>query len=65
MVIILAIVVLGLTFVVGSLVMFVLGTRENQSSPPSRAAQTVFVIGILTAFFLAASYWWPFSLFGG
>jgi hypothetical protein len=59
MVLIAAIIVFGLTLVLGSLVMFVLGTRENQSTPPSKAAETIFVIGIMTAVFLAASYWFP------
>ena len=56
---ILAIIVFGLTLVVGSIVMFMFGTRENQSSPPSTAAETIFIVGIMTACFLAAFYWFP------
>ncbi len=60
MAVILAIIVLGLTFVVGSLVMFAWGTRENQSTPPSTAAENVFSIGLLLAGFIIAFHWWPF-----
>ncbi len=54
-----AICVFGLTLIIGSLVMFAFGNRENQSSPPSTAAETVFTVGLLLAFLIAASYWIP------
>lgn len=57
---IIAILVFGFTLVVGSLVMFATGTRENQSSPPSTAAETIFTTGILLACIIAVSHWLPF-----
>jgi hypothetical protein len=54
---ILAIIVFGLTPVISTLVLFRYGTRENQSLPPSRAAETTFAVGTLIAFAIAASHW--------
>jgi|SRR5580704_6172845 hypothetical protein len=56
---IIAIIVFGLTHVIGTLVLFRYGTRDNQSLPPSRAAKTTFTVGALIAFAIAASHWLP------
>ena len=56
---ILAIIVFGLTPVISTLVLFRYGTRENQSLPPSRAAETTFAVGTLIAFAIAVSHWLP------
>jgi Ni/Fe-hydrogenase subunit HybB-like protein len=58
---IVAIIVLGLTLVMSTFVLFRYGTRDNQSLPPSTAAQTTFTVGTLIAFAIAASHWLPES----
>jgi len=52
-----AIIVFGLTKVVSTLVMFRYGLSDNQTLPPSTAAQTTFRVGMLIAFAIAASHW--------
>ena len=54
---IVAIIVLGLAFVISTLVMFRYGLRDNQTLPPSTAAKTTFNVGTLIAFAIAASHW--------
>jgi hypothetical protein len=54
---IVAIIVLGLAYVISALVMFRYGLSDNQSIPPSTAAERTFTIGTLIAFAIAASYW--------
>jgi Ni/Fe-hydrogenase subunit HybB-like protein len=56
---IVAIIVFGLTPVISTLVLFRYGTHDNQSLPPSRAAETTFTVGTLIAFAIAASHWLP------
>ena len=55
---IVAIIVFGLTPVLSTLVMFRYGLSDNQTLPPSTAAQTTFRVGTLIAFAIAASHWW-------
>ena len=57
MAIIVAVIVLGLAYAIGHLVMFRYGLSDNQSLPPSRAAETMFTVGALIAFAIAASHW--------
>jgi hypothetical protein len=54
---IVAIIVLGLTYVIGTLVMFRYGLSDNQSLPPSTAAEATWTLGTLIAFAIAASHW--------
>ena len=54
-----AIIVLGLTQVVSLLLAFRYGLSNNQSLPPSTAAQKTSIIGTLTAIAIAASPWLP------
>ena len=54
---IVAIIVLGLTYGIGHLVMFRYGLSDNQSLPPSAAAETTFTVGTLIAFAIAVSHW--------
>lgn len=56
---IVAIIVLGLTQVLSILVAFRYGVRDNQSLPPSRAAQKTSAIGALIAIAISASPWLP------
>jgi hypothetical protein len=56
---IVAFIVFGLTLGIGFLVLFRYGTSDNQSLPPSTAAETTFTVGTLTAFAIAASHWLP------
>ena len=56
---IVAIIVFGLTQVISILVLFRYGTSDNQTLPPSRAAETTFTVGTLIAFSIAASHWLP------
>ena len=56
---IVAIVVFGLTQVISILVLFRYVTSDNQSLPPSRAAETTLAVGTLIAFAIAASHWLP------
>jgi hypothetical protein len=52
-----AIIVFGLTQVIGILVLFRYGTSDNQSLPPSTAAEIMFTVGTLIVFAIAASHW--------
>ena len=54
-----AIIVFGLTIVISILVLFRYGLRDNQSLPPSTAAETTLTAGTLIAFAIAASHWLP------
>jgi hypothetical protein len=56
---IVAIIVLGLTYAISTLVMFRYGLSDNQSLPPSTAATKTFAAGTLIAFAIAiaASDW--------
>ena len=54
---IVAIIVFGLTQVVGHLVMFRYGLSDNQSLPPSTAAEKTFTFGTLMTFAIAVSHW--------
>jgi hypothetical protein len=54
---IVAIIVFGLTQVISILVLFRYGMSDNQSLPPSRAAETTSTVGTLIAFAIAASHW--------
>jgi hypothetical protein len=54
---IVAIIVLGLTSVLSTLVMFRYGLSDNQTLPPSTAAKTTFTVGTLIVFAIAASHW--------
>ncbi len=56
---IVAVIVFGLTNVISILVLFRYGMHDNQSLPPSRAAQTTFTVGTLIALAIAASHWLP------
>jgi hypothetical protein len=51
--------VFGLTLVISILVLFRYGMSDNQSLPPSKAAETTFTVGTLIAFAIAASHWLP------
>lgn len=54
-----AIIALGLTQVLSILVAFRYGLSDNQSLPPSTAAQKTATIGTLIAIAIAASHWLP------
>ena len=54
---IVAVVVFGLTQVISVLMLFRYGTSDNQSLPPSRAAETTATVGTLIALAIAASHW--------
>jgi hypothetical protein len=54
---IVAIIVFGLTHVLGILLVFRYGMSDNQSLPPSTAAKTTFTVGTLIAFAIATSHW--------
>jgi Na+-driven multidrug efflux pump len=54
-----AIIVFGLTQAISILVAFRYGVRDNQSLPPSTAAQKTSTIGTLIAIAIAASNWLP------
>jgi hypothetical protein len=54
---IVAIIVFGLTNVISILVLFRYGMRDNQSLPPSTAAETTLTVGTLIAIAIAASHW--------
>jgi Ni/Fe-hydrogenase subunit HybB-like protein len=54
---IVAIIVFGLTLVISTLVLFRYGRSDNQTLPPSTAAQKTSTIGTLIAFGIAASHW--------
>jgi hypothetical protein len=56
---IVAAIVFGLTQVISILVLFRYGMSDNQSLPPSTAAETTFTVGTLIAFAIAASHWVP------
>ena len=57
MAIIVAVIVLGLAYGIGHLVMFRYGLSDNQTLPPSKAARTTFTVGTLIAFAIAVSHW--------
>ena len=54
---IVAIIVFGLTFGISILVLFRYGMGDNQTLPPSTAAETTFTVGTLIACAVAASHW--------
>src|SRR5215813_7584596 len=54
---IVAIIVFGLTQVISILVLFRYGMSDNQTLPPSRAAETTSTVGTLIAIAIAASHW--------
>jgi uncharacterized membrane protein YczE len=54
---IVAIIVFGLTLGISILVLFRFGMSDNQSLPPSTAAENTFKVGTLIAFAIAASHW--------
>lgn len=54
--IVIALFVFGATCLVSSLIMFRYGTRDNQTTPPSNAAQTTFICGTLIAIIIASTY---------
>jgi hypothetical protein len=56
---IVAIIVFGLTQVISMLVLFRYGMSDNQTLPPSTAAETTSTVGTLIAFAIAASHWLP------
>jgi hypothetical protein len=56
---IVAFIVFGLTNVISILVLFRYGMSDNQSLPPSTAADKTFTVGTLIAFAIAASHWRP------
>jgi predicted permease len=56
---IVAIIVFGLTNVISILVLFRYGMSDNQSLPPSKAAENTLTVGTLIAFAIAASHWLP------
>jgi hypothetical protein len=56
---IIAIIALGLTQVISILVAFRYGLSNNQTLPPSTAAQKTSAIGTLIAIAIAASPWLP------
>ncbi len=56
---IVAFIVFSLTCGISILVLGRFGMSDNQSRPPSTAAETTFTVGTLTAFAIAASHWLP------
>jgi uncharacterized membrane protein YczE len=54
---IVAIIVFGLTVGISILVLFRFGMSDNQSLPPSTAAENTLKVGTLIAFAIAASHW--------
>ena len=56
---IVAIIAFGLTQVISILVAFRYGLSDNQTLPPSTAAQKTSTIGTLIAIAIAASHWLP------
>jgi hypothetical protein len=54
-----AIIVLGLTQVISVLLAFRYGMSNNQTLPPSKAAQKTSSIGAIVAVVIAASPWLP------
>ena len=61
---IVVIIVFGLTLGISILVVFRFGLSDNQTLPPSTAAETTFTVGTLIAFAIAASHWLPLPLPG-
>ena len=55
---IVAMIVFGLTLAISILVLFRYGMSDNQSLPPSKAAETTFTVGTLIALVIAASHYW-------
>ena len=56
---IVAIIVFGLTQVISMLVLFRYGMSDNQTLPPSTAAETTSTVGTLISIAIAASHWLP------
>jgi hypothetical protein len=56
---IVAIIVFGLTLVISILVLLRYGMSDNQTLPPSTAADNTLKVGTLIAFAIAASHWLP------
>ena len=56
---IVAIIVFGLTQVISILLLFRYGMSDNQSLPPSTAAETTFIVGTLISIAIAGSHWLP------
>jgi hypothetical protein len=56
---IVAIIAFGLTQVISILVAFRYGLSDNQTLPPSTAAQKTTIVGSLIAIAIAASHWLP------
>ena len=54
---IVAIIVFGLTLGISILVLGRFGMSNNQSLPPSRAAEITFTVGTMIACAVAASHW--------
>ena len=54
---IVAIIVFGLRLGISILVLFRYGMSDNQTLPPSTAAETTFTVGTLIALAIAASHW--------
>lgn len=54
---IVAIIVFGLTLGISILVVFRFGLSDNQTLPPSRAAEITLTVGTLIACAIAASHW--------
>jgi uncharacterized membrane protein YczE len=54
---IVAIIVFGLTFGISILVLFRYGLSDNQTLPPSTAAENTLKVGTLIALVIAASHW--------
>ncbi len=55
---IVAFIVFGLTCGISILVLGRFGMSDNQSLPPSRAAEITFTVGTLIALVIAASHYW-------
>ena len=55
---IVAIIVFGLALGISILVLFRYGMSDNQTLPPSTAAETTFTVGTLIALVIAASHYW-------
>jgi len=54
----------GLTLGISILVVFRYGLSDNQTLPPSTAAENTLKVGTLIALVIAASHWLPLSLPG-
>ena len=61
---IVAIIVFGLALGISILVLFRYGMSDNQTLPPSTAAENTLKVGTLIAFAIAASHWMELPLPG-